>query len=86
MLTTIEVNESDHLFSLQGWLRLAVGIGLIWIATYIVLPWCQTLPYIRPVMQVIKESDIHTTAYWYTQLEETAIGQMYVQHSIQRGK
>jgi hypothetical protein len=68
--------------ALRAWFGLAVGLGLLWAATYIVLPWGQTLPYIQPIMQAIEESDIDAGTYWYTQSEETALAQMYVRHAI----
>lgn len=68
--------------ALRGWLGLALGVGLIWTAMYVVLPWGKTLPYIKPIMTAIDASDIDTTAYWYTQSEETAIAQMYVRNVI----
>jgi hypothetical protein len=71
---------------LRAWLGLAFGLGLLWAATYIVLPWGQTLPYIKPIMQAIEESNIDAGAYWYTQSEETALAQMYVRHAIRRVK
>lgn len=69
---------------LRAWLGLAFGLGLLWAAIYIVLPWAQTLPYIQPIMQAIEESDIDAGTYWYTQCEETAQAQMYVRHAIRR--
>jgi hypothetical protein len=69
---------------LRAWLALAFGLSLLWAVTYIVLPWGQTLPYIQPIMQVIKESDINASTYWYTQSEETAMAKMYVRHAIRR--
>lgn len=66
----------------RGWIGLFVGLGLLWMLTYVVLPWSKTLPYIQPVMQAIDASDIDAGAYWYTQSEETAIAQMYVGHAI----
>lgn len=65
-----------------GWLGLAAGLGLLWMTTYVILPWGKTLPYIQPIMQAIDESDIDAGQYWYTQSEETAIAQMYVRHAI----
>ena len=67
---------------MYGWLGLAAGLGLLWMATYVILPWGKTLPYIKPIMQAIDESDIDAGQYWYTQSEETAIAQMYVRHAI----
>ncbi|MFU8769044.1 MAG: hypothetical protein ACNA7H_04855 [Desulfotignum sp.] len=67
---------------LRGWLRLAVGLAMIWAMAYVILPWGSTLPVIAPIMQAIADSEIDAGAYWYTQSEETAIAQMYVRHAI----
>jgi len=72
--------------SMRSWLGLVVGLGMLWAATYIVLPWGRTLPYIQPIMQVIIESDIDAGTYWYTQSEETALAKMYVRHAIRRAE
>jgi hypothetical protein len=68
-----------------AWAGLAMGLGLIWILAFVVLPWCQALPHIRPIMDKITEAHIDAGSYWYTQSEETARAQMYVRHAI-RGK
>ena len=67
---------------LRGWIGLATGLALIWALAFVILPWSSKLPLIAPVMQAIAVSDINTGAYWYTQSEETAIAQMFVQHAI----
>jgi len=69
----------------RGWVGLGLGLGLLWLMTYVVLPWGNTLPYIQPIMVAIDEADIDAGAYWYTQSEETAVAQMYVGHAIARG-
>jgi hypothetical protein len=69
---------------LQAWLKLALGLGLIWVTAFIILPWGQTLPAIRPIMDKIVEAHVDAGTYWYTQSEETARAQMYVRHSIRR--
>ena len=68
-----------------AWAGLAMGLGLIWILAFVVLPWCQELAHIRPIMDKIAEAHIDVGSYWYTQSEETARAQMYVRHAI-RGK
>lgn len=66
----------------RGWFGLAMGLALIWIMAYVVLPWGNRLPFIAPIMQAIEVSGIDAGAYWYTQSEETAVAQMYVRHAI----
>lgn len=67
---------------LRPWLGLALGLGLIWIMAFVVLPWGQTLPHIRPIMETIAQDNIDAGSYWYTQSEETARAQMYVRNAI----
>lgn len=68
--------------SLRGWFGLAAGLAVVWMMAYVVLPWGQTLPYIRPVMEAIVDSNVDSGTYWYSQCEDTAVAQMYVQNAI----
>lgn len=67
---------------LRGWMGLAAGLGLIWVMAYVILPWGQTLPHIRPIMQAIVDSNVDAGTYWYTQSEKTVIAQEYVRNAI----
>lgn len=71
---------------LLSWLGLVLGLGLIWIMAYVILPWGQTLPHIRPIMVTIEQADIDAGSYWYTQSEETARAQMYVRNAIRKNQ
>jgi hypothetical protein len=71
---------------LLPWLGLVLGLGLIWIMAYVILPWGQTLPHIRPIMVTIEQADIDAGSYWYTQSEETARAQMYVRNAIRKNQ
>jgi hypothetical protein len=68
--------------TMSGWIRLVVGLGLMWSLAYVVLPWGQTLPHIRPIMEAIVESNVDSGTYWYTQSEETAVAQVYVHNAV----
>lgn len=69
---------------LRGWLGLAIGLGFIWMMGFVILPWGQTLPHIRPIMASIEQSNIDAGTYWYTQSEETAQAQMFVRNAIRK--
>lgn len=69
---------------LRAWLGLGLGLGLMWLMAYVILPWGQTLPHIRPIMENITAADIDAGTYWYTQSEETARAQMFVRIAIQK--
>jgi hypothetical protein len=70
----------------RAWLKLALGLALIWVMAFVLLPWGQGLPHIRPIMTIITDANIDAGAYWYTQSEETARSQMYVRHAIRNSK
>ncbi|SMP50055.1 hypothetical protein [Desulfonatronum lacustre] len=67
---------------LKGWIGLAVGVILVWVMAYVVLPWGQTLPHIRPVMEAIADSNVDTGTYWYSQCENTALAQMHIRNTL----
>jgi hypothetical protein len=68
--------------SWRGWLGLAIGLAAMWFFTFVALPGIHQLPLIKPVMDVIAESGVDAGSYWYTQLEETAEGSMYVRNTL----
>jgi len=67
---------------LSGWIRLALGLGAIWLLAFVVLPWGAGLGPVRPVMEVLAASGAEATQYFYTQSEETARAQMYVRNTL----
>lgn len=69
---------------LRAWLALAVGLGLIWALAYVVLPWGQALPHIRPIMESIDRANIDVGTYWYTQSEKTAQAQLFIRSAIRK--
>lgn len=68
----------------RAWLMLVLGLGLMWMVAYVILPWGQTLPHVGPVMANIAEANIDAGTYWYTQSEETARAQMFVRNAIRK--
>jgi hypothetical protein len=67
---------------LSGWLRLGLGLGVVWVLAYILLPWASGLSPVRPIMEALAESGADPTLYFYTQSEETALAQMYVRNAL----
>jgi hypothetical protein len=66
----------------RRWMGLGVALGAMWVMVYVVLPWGQNLPFVRPVMQIIADADIDAGTYFYTQSEETAQAQMFVRNTM----
>ncbi|MFO7728622.1 MAG: hypothetical protein R6X11_09870 [Desulfonatronovibrio sp.] len=62
-------NNSSSLFNRLS--KFVAGALMIWLLIFVVLPWAQKLPLIKPIMEIITEADLDTNQYFYTQSEET---------------
>ena len=71
---------------LKGWINLLMGLAVLWFLAFVALPLGQRLPFVAPWMTIISEADINTTAYWYTQSEETAEAAMLVRNKMEAMK
>ncbi|TWI67240.1 hypothetical protein LZ24_02774 [Desulfobotulus alkaliphilus] len=71
---------------LPGIARLITGVAGFWIAVALVLPWMQTLPVIRPIMDIIIAADLDANQYFYTQSEETFAAQSHMRSGIRRSE
>jgi hypothetical protein len=70
--------------ALRRWIKLGLGLGVIWVTAYVLLPWAQALSPVHRIINTITEADIDAGTYWYTQSEETARAQMYVRNAIRK--
>ncbi|MCW7755260.1 hypothetical protein OOT00_14835 [Desulfobotulus sp. H1] len=68
----------------KGITQLLTGIAGLWLLIALVLPWMQTLPVIRPIMDIIVAADLDANQYFYTQSEETFMAQSHVRSSLSR--
>jgi hypothetical protein len=75
-----------HRSRLSGWFGLGVGLGVVWILAYVLLPWVASLSPVRPVMEALAQSGADASQYFYTQSEETAVAQMYVRNALSTGR
>jgi hypothetical protein len=62
---------------------LALGLAALWFLTFVALPLGQRLPFVAPWMAIVAETDINTSAYYYTQLDETAEGALFVRKKLE---
>lgn len=49
---------------------LLLSMALIWIFIFVIAPWIQKLPYVKPLADYIEENDIDAGALYYTEVEE----------------
>lgn len=63
-----------------------VGLAMIWMFMFMVLPWAQTLPVIKPIIDIISEADIDANQYFYTQSEETYQAGSRIQFRLEQAR
>jgi hypothetical protein len=78
--------DGPRVSSARGWVGLGIGIAALLVFTYVVLPLAKRLPLVAPVMEVIEQSDIPTSQYWYTQSEETDAAVSSVRNALRRAE
>ncbi len=78
--------ESPH-SRLRGWGLLALFSVLLWVFMAIIGPWGEKhIPVFRDIVQVIEENDINANAYFYTEIEASYDGEIYLRESIEFAK
>ncbi|WP_028573719.1 hypothetical protein [Desulfonatronovibrio hydrogenovorans] len=71
---------------LSGFGKLLVGMAMIWMVMFVVLPWAKTLPVIKPIMDIITEADLDANQYFYTQSEETYQAGSRIQFRLEQAR
>jgi len=68
---------------MRAWGLLAFFSVLIWVFGAFVGPWIiQSIPTFKKIVQVIEEQDINSNAYFYTEIEASYDGEIYLRDSI----
>lgn len=68
---------------MRAWGLLLFYSTLIWVFGAFVGPWIiQSIPTARQIVQVIEEQDINSNAYFYTEIEASYDGEIYLRDSI----
>ncbi len=66
--------------------KFLAGAAMIWMFMFVVLPWAQTLPVIKPIIDIISEADIDANQYFYTQSEETYQAGSRIQFRLEQAR
>jgi len=67
---------------LKSWLKLFIGIAALWFLTYVVGPFVDNLPWIKPATSFIDDSGINTPAFYYTAVEEVGDAEAFIRNSL----
>jgi hypothetical protein len=68
---------------LKSWFKLCVGIAALWFLTYVVGPFVDNLPWIKPAVSFIDDSGINTPAFYYTGVEEVGEAVNSIRNSLE---
>lgn len=68
---------------LKSWLKLLLGIGALWFLTYVLGPFVDNLPWIKPVTTFIDDSGINAPAFYYTGVEEVGEAVNSIRNSLE---
>lgn len=60
------------------WLGLLFGFFLVWVFMFIIAPWIERAPAVRPLTRFIEDTGIDAGALYYTEIDETADAEMYL--------
>jgi len=68
---------------LKSWFKLFIGIAALWFLTYVVGPFFDNLPWIKPAVSFIDDSGINTPAFYYTGVEEVGDAVVSIRNSLE---
>lgn len=68
---------------LRAWLRLCLGLAVIWFCVFVLGPWLERIPTIGRMHDHIRENSIDATALYYTEVEEFAEAETHIRSAMQ---
>ncbi len=66
----------------RRWVRLFMGVGLIWAFMFIVAPRVEKMPAIEPIIRFIEENGIDASALYYTEIEEFFEAEIHMENAM----
>ena len=67
----------------KGWAALFLCILLTWAFTFYLVPWMQNnIPVMKRLAEVVKERDIDTTAFFYSENKESYEAERYLKDTF----
>jgi len=67
---------------LSKWLRLILAALLTWALIFVIAPWIQKSPSVKPLAEFIEESGIDASALYYTEVEEASEAELNMKNTI----
>ena len=66
----------------SAWLRLGLGLAVIWVCVFVVGPLMERIPSIGRMHEYIRENSIDATALYYTEVEEFADAETHIRNAM----
>lgn len=77
-----EPNEHGQRSLGERWIRLVLGLLVLWLFVFVLAPWMQKFGPVRRVHEFIRENDIDATALVYTDVEEFGDCEAHVRDAL----
>ena len=78
-----EWNRRGERPAAERWMRLALGLLVLWLFVFVLAPWAQRFGPVRRVHEHTRQNDIDATALVYTDVEEFGDCEAHVRDALQ---
>ena len=69
--------------AVQRWLAFGAGLFLIWVFMFVMAPWIEKTPAVKPLTDFIEERGIDASALYYTEVEEASIAELSIRSTME---
>lgn len=67
---------------LKKWVYLFTCFFLIWVFIFIIAPYVEKLPVVKPIAEFIENSGIDAGALYYTEVEEAGVAELNMYNTV----
>lgn len=68
--------------AIRRWAAFFAGLFFIWLFMFVLAPWLQGSPAVRPLARFIAERGIDASALYYTEVEEASLAETHMRNTI----
>ena len=67
---------------IRKWAALFLCFFLVWVFMFVIAPWIEKMPAVRPLAEFIEESGIDASALFYTDVEEASEAELNMYNTM----
>ncbi len=67
---------------IRKWAALFFGFLLVWVFMFVIAPWIQKSPSVKPLAEFIEESGIDASALYYTEVDEVGDAETNIRNTL----